>query len=108
MLVDTTPICNARAFGSRAKLSESMSLHERGPKKICRVRTCLEDKLPPKLVWLRTLKYSARNCSEVRSPIGNLRARLTSQSAYCGPTKEPLTTVPNAPPAGFAKLAGLR
>ena len=47
----------------------------------------------PKFVWFSTLKYSARNCKISPFVKWKMRATLTSQSAYCGPTKAPFCDV---------------
>src|SRR5664280_943239 len=68
----------------------------------------------PKLVWLRTLKNSARNSACTASWMGNARMTLTSQLVKRGPTKLPLTTLPYvrarlvAKPGFCEKFAGFR
>ena len=60
-----------------------------------------------KLAWLRTLKYSARNCVRKRSRIRKFFDTEKSAFANPGPIMESRPALPKVPGAGAMKAAGL-
>src|SRR5581483_10236208 len=60
-----------------------------------------------KFTRLKTLKYSARNCSFQRSVMLKFFISPMSHVQYLGPRSAPLVVLPKIPAAGCWKAAGL-